>query len=365
VLLAFQNDSVTYDAYDILNSLNLVIFTLIGGVGYIMGPLFGALISPSGIFTFIFFGHSAVQRWLITIGGVGLIMSLIYNPDGQMEQLGVLWHKLWRWDRPARERVGAPLPPRPKAALEVRGLTVGYGVVTAVKDLNLTIEPGHIIGLIGPNGAGKTTAIDAISGFAKPRAGSIRLGGKDLSDASTNARARAGLGRTFQTVEPFDDLTVAENLAVTLEPVRWWHWATDLFHQRKVALPASVREQARVLGLQDLDVEPASLSQGQRRLLGVIRAISARPAVLLLDEPAAGLNRAETEHLGQVLRQLATESETGMLLVEHDLSMVTAICDQVVAINFGETIYDGSVTEAVNDDTIRSAYLGESETATT
>jgi ABC-type branched-subunit amino acid transport system ATPase component/branched-subunit amino acid ABC-type transport system permease component len=369
VLLAFQNDSVTYDAYDILNSLNLVIFTLIGGVGYILGPLFGAVISPSGIFTFIFFGHDSVQRWLITIGGVGLIMSLIYNPDGQMEQLGVLWHKVWPriWHRggTARERVGAPLPPRPKAALEVRGLTVGYGVVTAVQDLSLTIEPGHIVGLIGPNGAGKTTAIDAISGFAKPRAGRISLGGRDLSDASTNARARAGMGRTFQTVEPFDDLTVAENLAVTLEPVRWWHWATDLFHQRKVALPASVREQARVLGLQDLDVEPASLSQGQRRLLGVIRAISARPAVLLLDEPAAGLNRAETEHLGQVLRQLATESETGMLLVEHDLSMVTAICDQVVAINFGETIYDGSVTEAVNDDTIRSAYLGESETATT
>ncbi len=369
VLLAFQNDSVTYDAYDILNSLNLVIFTLIGGVGYILGPLFGALISPSGIFTFIFFGHEAVQRWLITIGGVGLIMSLIYNPDGQMEQLGVLWHKVWPriWRRggPARERVGAPLPARPKAALEVHGLTVGYGVVTAVKELNLTIEPGRIVGLIGPNGAGKTTAIDAISGFVKPRAGSISLGGRDLSEASTNARARAGLGRTFQTVEPFDDLTVAENLAVTLEPVRWWHWATDLFRRRKVALPASVREQARVLGLQDLDVEPASLSQGQRRLLGVIRAISARPAVLLLDEPAAGLNRAETEHLGQVLRQLATESETGMLLVEHDLSMVTAICDQVVAINFGETIFDGTVTEAVNDATIRSAYLGESETATT
>jgi len=373
VLLAFQHDSVTYDAYDILNSLNLVIFTLIGGVGYILGPLFGALISPSGIFTFIFFGHDAVQRWLITIGGVGLIMSLIFNPNGQMEQLGLFCRKLWRriwpriWHRggPARDRVGAPLPARPKAVLEVRGLTVGYGVVTAVQDLNLTIEPGRIVGLIGPNGAGKTTAIDAISGFVKPRAGSISLGGNDLSAASTNARARAGVGRTFQTVEPFDDLTVAENLAVTLEPVRWWHWATDLFHRRQVALPASVREQARVLGLRDLDVEPASLSQGQRRLLGVIRAISARPAVLLLDEPAAGLNRSETEHLGQVLRQLATESETGMLLVEHDLSMVTAICDQVVAINFGETIFDGAVTDAVNDATIRSAYLGESETATT
>jgi ABC-type branched-subunit amino acid transport system ATPase component/branched-subunit amino acid ABC-type transport system permease component len=364
VLLAFQHDSVTYDPFDILDSLNLVIFTLIGGIGYILGPLFGALISPSGIFTYIFFGHSAVQGWLITIGGFGLILSLIFNPHGQVEPLGALWRKLWKWGGPAKDRVGAPLPARPKAQLEVRGLTVGYGAVTAVQDLDLTIAPGSIVGLIGPNGAGKTTAIDAISGFVKPRGGTISLGGKDLSAGSPHARARAGVGRTFQTVEPFDDLTVAENLAVTLEPVRWWHWATDLFRPRKVALPASVRERAMALGLRDLGVDPDALSQGQRRLLGVIRAISSDPAVLLLDEPAAGLNQSETEHLGQVLRQIATESRIGMLLVEHDLSMVTAICDRVVAIDFGQTIFDGSVTDAVNDPTIRSAYLGESEAAT-
>jgi sulfate-transporting ATPase len=365
VLLAFQNDAVTYAPYDVLDSLNLVIFTLIGGVGYILGPLFGALISPSGIFTYIFFGHDAVQRWLIAIGGFGLILSLIFNPHGQVEQFGALWRKIWRWGGPVKDRVGAPLAARPKAVLEVRGLTVGYGPVIAVRELDLTIAPGRIVGLIGPNGAGKTTAIDAISGFVKPRSGTISLDGKDLSASSPHARAKSGVGRTFQTVEPFDDLTVAENLAVTLEPVRWWHWVTDLFRRRRVALPASVREQASELGLQDLDVAPDALSQGQRRLLGVIRAVSARPAVLLLDEPAAGLNRAETEHLGLVLRQIATESGIGMLLVEHDLSMVTAICDQVVAIDFGQTIFDGSVMDAVNDSTIRSAYLGESETAAT
>jgi sulfate-transporting ATPase len=369
VLMAFQNDAVIYSPFDILDSLNLVIFTLIGGVGYIMGPIFGAIISPSGIFTYIFFGHSAVQQWLVTIGGLGLIMSLIFNPDGQMEQIGAsvrkLWQKVWRWGGTKPEPVGAPLSARPQAALEVHGLTVGYGAVTAVDGLNLSIAPGRIVGLIGPNGAGKTTAIDAISGFVKPRSGTIVLGGRDLSTSSPHARAVAGVGRTFQTVEPFNDLTVAENLAVTLEPVRWWHWITDLFHRRQVALPASVRAQAETLGLQDLSVEPDSLSQGQRRLLGVIRAISAGPAVLLLDEPAAGLNRVETEHLGQVLRQIATESGIGMLLVEHDLSIVTAICDQVVAIDFGLTIFDGSVTEAVNDEAIRLAYLGTSETATT
>lgn len=363
VLLAFQHDSVTYDPYDVLDSLNLVIFTLIGGVGYVLGPVFGAIISPSGIFTYIFFGHDTVQRWLIAVGGLGLILSLIFNPHGQMEQLAVLWSKIRKRGAPTSDLVGAPLAVRPKAALEVRALTVRYGAVTAVDNLNLTIEPGCIVGLIGPNGAGKTTAIDAISGFAKARSGHITLGGTELSTRSPHARAEAGVGRTFQTVEPFDDLTVAENLAVTLERVRWWHWAFDLFHVRKVALPASVRDQARTLGLDDFDVEPDALSQGRRRLLGVVRAISAGPAVLLLDEPAAGLNRSETEHLGRVLRQIASEWGIGMLLVEHDLSMVSAICDRVVAIDFGRTIFDGSVADAINDPTIRLAYLGESDIA--
>ncbi|WP_222848993.1 ATP-binding cassette domain-containing protein [Trebonia kvetii] len=262
---------MTYDPFDILNSLNLVIFTLIGGIGYILGPLFGALIFPSGIFTYIFFGHDAVQRWLITIGGFGLILSLIFNPHGQTQPLGALWRKIWKWGGPARDRVGAPLPVRPKAGLEVRGLTVGYGVVTAVEDLDLTIAPGCIVGLIGPNGAGKTTAIDAVSGFVKPRSGTISLGGKDLSAGSPHRRAVAGVGRTFQTVEPFGDLTVAENLAVTLEPVRWWHWATDLFYPRRVALPAADGRQAGRRRAAGGAVRPPGPGTGQSRVRAAAR----------------------------------------------------------------------------------------------
>lgn len=364
VLLAFQHENVTYDTYDVLGSLNLVIFTLIGGVGYVLGPIFGAIISPSGIFTYVFHGHESVQRWLIAVGGVGLILCLIYYPHGQTEPLGALWRKIWKRRVSAPQLVGRPLPARPEAEMEVRGLTVAYGVVTAVDNLDLTISPGQIVGLIGPNGAGKTTAIDAMSGFVKPRAGTITIGGEDVVRASVHQRAAAGMGRTFQTVELFDDLTVAENLAVTVEKVGWWHYATDLLRRRKVALPASVLEQAASLGLNDLHVMPDELSQGQRRILGVLRAVAAGPRVLLLDEPAAGLNRVETEHLGQVLRQLATESRIGMLLVEHDLSMVTAICDRVVAIDFGKTIFDGPVSGAIDDPAIRAAYLGETDTST-
>jgi sulfate-transporting ATPase len=358
VLLAFQNSSVTYDPFDLLSSLNLVIFMLIGGVGFLLGPILGAIISPTGLAHYFFGSHASIQRWLIATGGLGLIMVLIFNPNGQAEQIGKLWK---RGRRPPPEREGPPVPARSAATLEVHDLTVRYGPVVAVSELNLTIDPGQIVGLIGPNGAGKTTAIDAIAGFTTAQSGQILLGGKDLSKTRPHDRAAAGIGRTFQTVEPFEDLTVAENLAVSVEQVRWWHWFTDLFHRRPVALPAAVREQAQTLGLRDLDVEPEALSQGQRRLLGVMRAVAAGPAVLLLDEPAAGLNQSETAHLGQVLRQIADESDIGMLLVEHDLSIVTAICDRVIAIDFGRMIFDGAAADSINDPAIRAAYLGESD----
>lgn len=359
VLLAFQGSSATYESFDVLSSLNLVIFTLIGGVGFVFGPVLGAILSPSGVGNYLFLTHPSVQNWLIGVGGLGLILVLIFNPNGQAEMFAKL---LRRWGRPGPAREGPARVPRPAAALEVRGLTVSYGPVVAVDGLDLRIEPGQIVGLIGPNGAGKTTAIDAISGFTKARSGRVLLGDEDLSAIRPHRRAGSGVGRTFQTVEPFDDLTVAENLAVAVERVRWWDWAGDLFHRRPVALPAAIRDQAQTLGLTDLSIEPDALSQGQRRLLGVMRALAAGPVILLLDEPAAGLNSAETAHMGRVLRRIATESRIGMLLVEHDLSLVTSICDRVVAIDFGRTIFDGPAADALKDPKIKAAYLGDVET---
>ena len=168
VLMAFQNSSVTYDEFALLSSLNLVIFTIIGGVGFVVGPIIGALISPSGLVNYFFHSHDSVKRWLTVFGGIGLILTLIFNPDGQAEQFSRILNRRGR-RRPERE--GPPLVKRPAAGLEVKGLTVRYGPVVAVNDLNLTIEPGQIVGLIGPNGAGKTTAIDAISGFTLARSG--------------------------------------------------------------------------------------------------------------------------------------------------------------------------------------------------
>jgi sulfate-transporting ATPase len=358
VLIGFRAGTVTYPQFGLLSSLNLVVFTLIGGVGYIAGPVLGAAMSTNGLVTWLFNDLTGVQRWLTILSGFTLILTLIANPNG----LASLLDPASRRRRRRRAKVAMttkdPAPVRP-ARLEVDRLMIRYGSVVALDGLSLSVEPGSIVGLIGPNGAGKTTAIDAISGFCRIGGGNVALGGVDLTNLGADRRARAGLARTFQAVEPFDDLTVAENLAVATERVRWFHWLTDLVRRRPVALSEALCEEAQELGLVDLNAQPISLSQGHRRLLGVLRALAASPSVLLLDEPAAGLDKSETEHLGRMLRAIADERGIGMLLVEHDMSLIAAVCDHVVALDFGKTIFSGSVTDAVSDPLIIAAYLGE------
>ncbi len=248
--------------------------------------------------------------------------------------------------------------PQPRS-LVVEDLTVSYGPVIALDSLDLVVEPGRIVGLIGPNGAGKTTAIDAISGFVSIDRGTLAIGSADLGDLGVHRRARLGLGRTFQTVEPFGDLTVVENLAAAAERLTIQEWLFSLFRVPQLQLSASTKEVVDAFELEsELRSSPDELPQGRRRLLGVARAVAGGPSVLLLDEPAAGLSSGETERLGVILRQVARELDIGMLLVEHDMSIVTAICDHVVALDFGRTIFSGPPDAVVTDPAVKRAYLG-------
>ena len=241
-----------------------------------------------------------------------------------------------------------------------RGIDVRYGGVHALTDVNLEVGEGRLVGLIGPNGAGKTTFIDAVTGFTQAR-GQIELSGTDLASLPPHARARHGLARTWQSSELFDDLTVSENLAVSAQHPPWWVTLGETFG-RTTAQSRAIEEALGSLGLLDLaDTQATDLSQGQRKLVGVARALAARPRLICLDEPAAGLDTAESQDLGTRLRAVA-DAGTAMLLVDHDMGLVLGICDHVVVLEFGKVIAAGPPDQVRDDPAVVTAYLGASAT---
>jgi branched-chain amino acid transport system ATP-binding protein len=221
--------------------------------------------------------------------------------------------------------------------LTARGVSVSFGGVRALVDVDLDVPEGKLVGLIGPNGAGKTTFIDAITGFVRSR-GTVELAGRDLSGLPPHERARSGLARTWQASELFDDLTVGEHVTVV--------------GQRETD------ETLAIVGLESVvDKLPAQLSQGERKLVGVARAMAAAPSVICLDEPAAGLDTTESERLGRQLRQVV-DGGTAMLLVDHDMGLVLSVCDVITVLEFGEVIATGTPEEVRRDRRVVEAYLG-------
>jgi ABC-type branched-subunit amino acid transport system ATPase component len=228
--------------------------------------------------------------------------------------------------------------------LEVRNLTVRYGGVVAVDDVSIDVEEGQIVGLIGPNGAGKTTTIDALCGFLGC-AGSVALAGQDLQGMSPHRRAALGLARTFQLAGVADDLTVEENVQVGQ------HRASA--HDR-TALTRILDE----LGLVDMrELRVSMLSQGQRQLVAVARAMASEPRLVLLDEPAAGLDSAESLWLAERLRAVRDTGVT-ILLVDHDMRLVLNLCDTIDVLNFGALIATGTPDQVRQNQRVSTAYLG-------
>jgi ABC-type branched-subunit amino acid transport system ATPase component/branched-subunit amino acid ABC-type transport system permease component len=246
--------------------------------------------------------------------------------------------------------------------LDLAHITVRYGGHVAVKDVSLTAPVGRITGLIGPNGAGKTTLFNVASGLVKPASGTLRLHGADMSGLDPAARARRGLGRTFQKMELFDSLTARENVSLGREAAQagrrpWRHLAESRKEQRDRSEAA---EQAMVLaGIPDLAGRPvAELSTGQRRLVELARCLAGQFDVLLLDEPSSGLDGAETERFGEILIRVAAERGVGILLVEHDMALVMTVCDYVHVLDFGTKIFEGTTADVGSSEEVRAAYLG-------
>jgi branched-chain amino acid transport system ATP-binding protein len=235
-------------------------------------------------------------------------------------------------------------------------VSVSFGGVRALVDVDLRVEPGQLLGLIGPNGAGKTTFIDAITGFVRS-GGSVALDGRDLAGKAPHERARLGLARTWQSVELFDDLTVRENVAVAAEPSALGA-VRDVVSRHGTHDP-QVEEALGLFGLEEHgDAMPSELAQGDRKLVGIARAFAAAPRLLCLDEPAAGLDTVESEALGRHLREIADRG-TAMLLVDHDMGLVLTISDYVVVLEFGRVIAHGPPEVVRGDASVVTAYLGK------
>jgi ABC-type branched-subunit amino acid transport system ATPase component/ABC-type branched-subunit amino acid transport system permease subunit len=360
-LLAYKQSNVTFDAFTILVGIALFATVYLAGITSVSGGIVAGLLCAGGI------AFAAAERWLSlgdwygTIMGVGLVVTVVKNPEGLVGPIHALL---------ARRREGGhreePLPvivaaaasePRTFAEapvlLALRDIHVAYGGMVALDEVSLEVPEGAIAGLIGPNGAGKTTLLDAITGFARAR-GSVSLDGRALDGLSPHKRVRAGLGRTFQHAELYEDLSVAENVTVGLAAGA--RGGSD-----------ALRETLELLDLADVADRPVGeLSQGRRQLVSIARALVSRPRMLLLDEPAGGLDSTESQWLGERLRRIRDSGVT-IFLIDHDMHLVLNLCDHIHVLDFGRVIASGPPAVVKRDPNVAAAYLGsthESEAVT-
>jgi branched-chain amino acid transport system ATP-binding protein len=233
--------------------------------------------------------------------------------------------------------------------IEIENLTVRYGGVTSLDGLNLVFEKGTC-GLIGPNGAGKTTFFNVLSGFVRPATGSVRAFGEDLLALPHFRRARWGVRRTFQTEQAIEGLSVYDNVAMVHSRLRGVARRADVLAAIEF-VGVGVSPYARV----------ATLGAGQRRLVEVARAVAGKPRLILLDEPAAGLPDEETTHLSAVIRGIPDQTGALTILVDHDMSLVSAVCETIAVLDFGKLIASGPTAAVLRDSRVMRAYLGTAE----
>ena len=249
--------------------------------------------------------------------------------------------------------------------LEVSHLSISFGGLRAVDDLNLTIKKGELYGLIGPNGAGKTTAFNLLTGVYKPSEGIIRLDGKNITGLKTIEINKAGIARTFQNIRLFKDLTVLDNVKVGLHNLYSYSTLAAILRlpsYRRVEREMDKRayELLEVFGLEgSASLKASQLPYGKQRKLEIVRALATNPKLLLLDEPAAGMNPQETQELMKTITFIRDKFDLTILLIEHDMKLVSGICERLTVLNFGRVLTEGPTSEVLKNPEVITAYLGE------
>jgi ABC-type branched-subunit amino acid transport system ATPase component len=364
-LLVYQQTSVSAASFSAIGGIALFATVYLAGVTSVSGGVIGGMLAAGGLFFIVLDKGFNTGSWYDVITGIALILTVIANPEGLargVHKLGDLWHfrrsgstgrhgsadsidmdpgvadrpRVAQSIRSSADRSGPPL-------LEVSDVSVSYGGVVALNNVSLSVPAGAVVGLIGPNGAGKTTLVDAISGFATMQ-GDIRFAGQSISGLKPHRRIRRGLARTFQGIELYDDLTVAENVSVG--------------DQSRRLGGEDLPKLLRPLGLEPLLSRPvAELSQGRRQLVSIARSLAGGPSLLLLDEPAAGLDSRESEWLAERLREIRTRGVT-LLVIDHDMNLMLNLCDQLYVLDVGSIIASGTPDEVSRNERVRQAYLG-------
>ncbi|MFC7111326.1 ABC transporter ATP-binding protein [Nonomuraea rubra] len=254
--------------------------------------------------------------------------------------------------------------------LEIRGVTMRFKGLVALDEVSLTVPAGQIRGIVGPNGSGKTTLFNVISGFYTPGQGAVVLHGREVTGMAPYQLAQRGVARTFQNLRLFEDLSVRENLLLGLDRTRtWWIWRYPSLPWKVLGYERALRRRAGELierfGLVEVaDAEPRSLPYGIQRRIELARAMAMSPGLLLLDEPAAGLNGEEVRQLADIVRSIRDSGVT-VIIIEHNMGLVMSLCDQVTVLSSGKVIADGPPAEVAVHPDVVAAYLGDSMAAPT
>lgn len=365
-LFAHQNSVFTSDTFTYDVSVRSLVAVIIGGTGTALGPLAGSAL-VIGLPTFF---RGLYDYYLLIFGGI-LLLTLLLVPDGIVGALGRLLRLFQRESArepgPVAGEAQLPLPAFLRQvdapALTARDLSKHFTGLKAVEGLNMTVRPGEVHGLIGPNGSGKSTTINILTGIYSATRGSVLLGGTEVTDRQPHELAALGVTRTFQNIELFTELTVLQNVLVGFHR----HMRTG-FIDHLVRTPRARREEAgfeaqaieilRFVGLAHLAHEQArNLSYGQQRLVEIARALAVEPRVLMLDEPAAGLNNVEVLRMTALIREIARGGIT-LMIIEHHMEMVMDLCEQITVLNFGQKIAEGGAAAIKADKQVIEAYLG-------